>query len=236
MLEEIHMSEGPYPEAFYTKEDKKIVINDWEEAMKPMKRRKGLSWYNRVGPLVVCFGLNMNAYSRRYSSEYSVHNLCREFECLTATLRIYKGGISPDKHNKLYIEDARAIREKAYIPIEGDLDIDQIIAGYERFFEERCRSGGELIEFEDFVWVCGWTKKAEKIEYALNVAYNRLKANDWWFRCLSSENGQYVEGRFDEWFRKLEESAWDGDKLNAIYESELIKHKLEKIPERKILF
>ena len=143
MLEGIHISEG-YPTPFYTKEDKKIVGNDWDEVMFPLKRKRGLSWFNRVGPLVVDFHLNMNAFSETYYPEYSVHDLCREFECLTATLRIYGAGISPNKHNERYLQEARAIREKAYIPIEGDLDIDQIIWGYEKFFEdtEKARYGG----------------------------------------------------------------------------------------------
>lgn len=238
MLEEIHFSEGAYPEPFYTKEDKKIVASNWDEAMKPLKRRRGLSWYNRVGPLVVCLYLNMNAYSRIYYPEYSVHNLCREFPCLTATLRINEGGIRPDKHNEQYIEEADAIKEKAYIPIGGDLELDQIIAGYERYFEDIASINypGCFGEFEDLVLVCGLTKRKEKIEYALNVVHKLLSSNDKWYSTLCWENGQYVEGRFDVWFRELEESAWNGDKLNAIFESELKKHKLEKIPEHRILF
>lgn len=30
--------------------------------------------------------------------------------------------------------------------------------------------------------------------------------------------------------------AWNGNQLNTIFETELKKHKLEKIPERNILF
>ena len=74
------------------------------------------------------------------------------------------------------------------------------------------------------------------IEYALKITYDRLKAHDWWFHFLSSENGQYVDGGYDKWFKKLEESAWNGNQLNTIFETELKKHKLEKIPERNILF
>lgn len=198
MLDRIHFSEDMRPEPFYTKEDKRDVIDDWEKAMRPLKKKKGLNLYNRVGPLVVCLHLNMNAYSRIYYPEYSVHNLCREFPCLTATLRVEGGGILPDKHNERYMEEARAIKEKAYIPIEGDLNIDQIIQGYEKYFEDtaKWRYNGNITEFEDLVWICGWTRKSEKIEYALKVVYNRLKTHDWWFHFLSSENGEYVEGKY----------------------------------------
>ncbi len=238
MLGEIHVSEGKYSEPFYTKEDKSIVANDWDEEMKPLRRRRGLSWFNRVGPLVLDLYLNMNAFSRIYYPEYSVHDLCREFECLTATLRIHRGGIKPNQHNERYMKEARLIKEKAYIPIEGDLEIDQVIAGYERYFDDIASINypGHFVEFEDFVLVCGWTKRKEKVRYALDVVYKILTSNDIWYSLFCMENGQYVEGGFDKWFQKLEKLAWDGDKLNSIFESELKKHKLERIPERRILF
>ena len=71
------------------------------------------------------------------------------------------------------MDEARFIKEKAYIPIEGDLDIDQIIWGYEKFFEDtkEKRHEGNITEFEDMVWICGWTKMPEKIEYALKITY-----------------------------------------------------------------
>lgn len=238
MLKEIHFLEDLQHEPCYTKEDKKVIMNDWEEVMRPLKRQRGMNWYNRLGPLVVCFSLNMKAYSIKYYPEYSVHNLCREFPCLTATLRVHGRGICPNNHNERYVDEARFIKEKAYIPIEGDLDIDQIIWGYEKFFEDtkEKRYEGNITEFEDMVWICGWTKMPEKIEYALKITYDRLKAHDWWFHFLSSENGQYVDGGYDKWFKKLEESAWNGNQLNTIFETELKKHKLERIPERNILF
>ena len=246
MLEEVH--EGPYSSPAYTKEDKKIVANDWDEAMKPLKRKRGLSWYNRVGPLVVGVYLNMDTCSQNYYPEYSVHNLCREFNCLTATLRVNGGGISPDKHNDRYMEEAKKIREKAYIPIEGDLELDQIIAGYERYFEDIASVNypGNFTEFEDLILICGWSRKKKKIEYALDVVHKILNSNAIWHSTLCWKRaryeegqfveGEYVEGLFDEVFKEWEESAWNGDKLNAIFESELKRHRLEKIPERRIIF
>ena len=146
------------------------------------------------------------------------------------------------------MEEAKEIREKAYIPIGGDLDLDRIIAGYERYFEDIASINypGHFTEFEDLVLICGWTKRKEKIEYALNLVHKLLCSNDKWYSTLCWKNGhyeegqfvegEYVEGLFDERFKEWEESAWDGDKLNAIFESELKRHKLEKIPERRIIF
>ena len=55
MLKEVHFLEDLQHESFYTKEDKKVIMNDLEEFMRPLKRQRGMNWYNRLGPLVVCF-------------------------------------------------------------------------------------------------------------------------------------------------------------------------------------
>ncbi|MDE6054821.1 MAG: hypothetical protein K2G55_13925 [Lachnospiraceae bacterium] len=80
-------------------------MGDWKVVMRPLKKQRGLSWYNRLGPLVVCFFLDMKAYSIRYYPEYSVHNLCREFPCLTATLRFME-----EEHNIHISEELKEYR------------------------------------------------------------------------------------------------------------------------------
>ena len=210
MLEEISKREGK--EAYYTAKDKRILMDDWEEALNsPLARVRRLELGNRIGPLVLGVYLDMASYSLYYVPEYYVHNLCREFPGMTATLRVEKGPIEPEKHNERYIKEAEAIKEEAYIPLGGDLSIDQIISGYERYFKKLVSVNypGHFCEYEDLVMVCGWTRVAEKIEY---------------------------DGGFESWFKKLEKIAWDGDCLDEIFRQELVKHKLESLPERKILF
>ena len=38
MLKEIHFLEDLQHEPFYTKEDKKVVMRDWEEVMRPLQQ------------------------------------------------------------------------------------------------------------------------------------------------------------------------------------------------------
>ena len=143
---------------------------------------------------------------------------------------IPRGPIVPEKHNERYIKEAEAIWEEANIPLGGDLGIDQIISGYEKYFEKLAsvNHSANLWEYEDLVMACGWTRVVEKTEYALKRAYDDLKVRpEGYFRD---------DGGFENWFKKLEKIAWDGDRLDEIFRQELVKHKLENIPERKILF
>lgn len=232
MLEEISIREDGYTKSYYSAKDKRILIKDWEEALnQQLTRVKRLDLANRIGPLVVGVYLNMASYSSYYTPEYYVHNLCREFPCMTVTLGIEKGPIYPEKHNEEYIKAAEAIKEEAYIPLGGDLSIDQIIFCYERYFEKIASVNyypANFTEYEDLVMVCGWTRVAEKTEYALKRTYNDLKK---WPEGFFTR-----EGGFENWFRELEKIAWDGERLDEIFRQELVKHKLENIQERKILF
>lgn len=211
----------------YTTKDKKTITNDWEEALKSLKRYKNLYINNRVGPLVVGIYLKMGRLNTYYTPIYYVHNLCRTFPQLTLTMSIKEKMIPTEKHNEMYMREAESLAKQAYISIDGNLNINEVIAGYERYFISPNMTS--YVEYEDLALICGWTKEAKKIEYVLNIVYNELKS---W-----PEERYFAEfDGFEKWFKSLEKKVWDGDKLRSIVESELMKHKLVKIPERKILF
>ena len=163
-------------------------------------------------------------------STYIVHNLCREYTyrqgALTMTLDFGERTISPQEHNNVYIQEAQNFEKKAYIPLAGDISIDEAIDGYKRFFKTPFKSGYK--EYEDFVLICGLTRDKKRIEDALNFIYNELKTwEDWRF---GEPNG------FEDMFKDLEQRAWEPDELERIAAAKIIKHKLEKLPIRKILF
>lgn len=212
----------------YTAKQKRIITNDWRDALPSLGKDRNLYLYNRVGPLVVGIWLKMGRLSGFYCPLCCVHNLCNEFPYpgLTATLRIEGDMIRPDQHNQMYIKEAESLMQKAYIPLDGDLSIDVIIEGYERYFKNP--SVFTCLEYEDFALICGWTKDKNRIQYALKTVYEELS-------LWSEERYFSKEGGFQNWFRMLEERTWDGDKLNQIYEKELVYHKLTKIPVRNII-
>ncbi len=108
----------------------------------------------------------------------------------------------------------------------GDVSIDEIMDGYKRFFKTPFKSG--FTEYEDFALICGLTRDKKRIEDALNLVYSELKT---W------EEGHFRrEGSFENMFNNLERRVWEPDELERIAASEIIYHKLEKLPVRKILF
>lgn len=217
-----------YNEMFetFSVKDKRIITNDWENAMKYLKKYKNLDLVNRIGPIVVGVYLKMGRLSGSYVPEYYVHNLCRESPAVSLTLLIRGGTIHPENHKEKYVQEAKFLEGNAYIPIGGDLSLDDIFAGYEKYFLSPMLDS--YVEYEDFALLGGWSRDKNRIEYVLRRVYNELMLwpEDRYF------NGM---GGFKKWFDGLEERVWKGEELNSIFESELIKHKLEKIPERKII-
>jgi hypothetical protein len=210
----------------FDEKEKRRVFSDWAELLPSMKRYKARIMCNRIGPLVVNIYLDMYR-SNKYIPSYSVHNLCQENIGFSATMFIQKLGIGPKDHNEKYKDTAKLLIEHAYIPIEGDLHIDEIINIYKKYFLNPIIIN--FLEFADLALVCGWTRRADKIEYALKTIYDSIQSwkDDRYFTAVS--------GSFENWFKEVEARAWDGDKLNEIYQKELVELKLEKIPVRQIL-
>lgn len=206
--------------------DKKIVTADWERKLKFLKKYKNMYLYNRIGPLIIGVYLKMGRTNTYYTPIYYVHNLCREFPQIMLTMCIEGKMISIKNHNEMYVSVAELLTNQAFIPMGGDLTIDNIISGYERYFRDPDISS--FVEYEDLALICGWTKNVDKIEYALDIVHKSLKS--WPEERYFS---QY--GGFENWFSHLEREVWAGDVLNDICEAELLKHKLTKVPERKII-
>ena len=115
------------------------------------------------------------------------------------------------------------------IPLEGDLKIDEMIATYEKFFGEE-KLVHTLAERTDLQLICGWTGQKDKIEYTLKLVYNDMVQREQlknWFR---------EPGSFEKWFQELEEKAWDHEERRKIYEQGSVTYKLQKLPERKLIY
>lgn len=210
----------------FTTKDKSIITKDWESALPMVKKYKTLNLVNRLGPLVIGIYLKMSRMSEYYVPRYYIHNLCREFPAITVTLNFDGRMIYTYNHQSLYISEAENMRNHAYIPLEGDLLLDDIIRTYEKFFS--ITNSKQIVEYEDLALVAGWTKEKDKINYILNLVYNELKK---WPEDRYFSN----DGCFEKWFSNLEQRVWDGDELDRIYRAELQKHKLTKTIERKII-
>lgn len=224
-MEELRMLEEINNE--YTSKDRRIITKDWENEIKQLKRRKDLCLSNRIGPLLINIQLKMARLKTYYVPRYYVHNLCRVSNGITVTLKKEGGMITPETHNEIYLTELERLVKQAYIPIQNDLTIIEIMNGYENYFMNPCLAS--YIEYEDFALVCGWTQKTKEIENALDIVYQKL-------RLWPEERYFADEGGFKKWFTDLEKRVWDGEALNNVFRLELNKHKLEKLPERRIIF
>ncbi len=118
----------------FTAKDKRIITNDWIDYIKSLKSYKNMYICNRLGPLVIGIYLKMGRLSGYYTPLYAVHNLSKVYEVLIVTLGIQGKVIKPQKHNEMYIQEAQSLEERAYIPLKGNVHIDEIINGYKKFW------------------------------------------------------------------------------------------------------
>lgn len=213
----------------FTQKEKYKMVKDWLELFPPLKKYCAMSMGNRVGPLLV--GIHLETIrGRSLRPTYAVHNLCAGHPGITITLKKEYSGITPDTYEEKYQKAAKTLIDQGFaIPLEGDLKIDEAIAIYEKFFGEE-KIVHTLAERMDLPLICGWTGQKDKIEYALKLVYDDIVQREQlksWFREPKP---------FAKWFEELEEKAWNYEERREVYEQELITYKLQKLPERKLIY
>lgn len=216
-------------ERSFTRKEKYKMTKDWLELLPSLKKYRAMSLANRVGPLLVGIHLEI-IRGRSFRPTYAVHNLCAGYPSISLSLTKEYRGIKPDTYEEECQKAAKSLMDQGFaIPLEGDLKIDEIIAIYEKFFGEE-KLVHTLAERTDLPLICGWTGQKDKIEYTLKLVYNDMAQREQlknWFR---------EPGSFENWFRELEEKAWDYEERRKVYQRELIIYKLQKLPERKLIY
>lgn len=216
-------------ERSFTQKERYKMIKDWLELFPSLKKYRAMSLANRVGPLLVGIHLEI-IRGRSFRPIYAVHNLCAGHPSISLSLTRECRCIKPDTYEKGYQKAAGSMIDQGFaIPLEGDLDINEMIAIYEKFFSEEVVVH-TLAERIDLPLICGWTGQKDKIGYTLKLVYNDMVQREQlknWFR---------EPGSFEKWFQELEEKAWDHEERRKIYEQELVTYKLQKLPERKLIY
>lgn len=213
----------------FTPKEKYKMVKDWLGLFPSLKKYRAMSIGNRVGPLLV--GIHLETIrGRLLRPAYSVHNLCGGHPAIILTFKKEYQFITPYTYEEEYHKAAESLVKQGFaIPLEGDLTIDEIIAVYENFFYEE-KLVRTLAERMDLPMICGWTNEKDKVEYALKLVYDDLVKREQmkrWFR---------EPGSFEKWFHEVEEKAWNYEERRAVYEQELITHRLQKLPERKLIY
>lgn len=212
--------------AKYSPSDKKKVTKDWHELFQSLTIYKPMQIFNRLGPLVVGITLQTSSGNHAYNPMYHVHCLCRIFPAIIVTLHVSGLSMYPAEHDAKYKEIAASISDKFYIPIEGNVHINDVVMAYERYFQNPDLS--TYTEYEDLVLICGWCGDEKRTDYALQVV--RRELSKW-----PEERYFSHIGGFEKWFADLAAKAKDTDTLRKICEQQIIELKLGKLPVRELI-
>ena len=204
---------------------KTIIVNDWLNLFPCLKKYSRVECLNLLGPLIT--GIYIKIIGNEvYTPVFFVHNLCREVPFLTLSMVVEGETILFSEHEKKYVEAGMKMKKNIYFPLEGDINFEQIFEGYKRNFQWPYKSS--FLEYEDLLFISGWTGKAELVEENLKFVYDELKP-------YREHKYFVVRGGFDTWFKAVASRAEDTDGLRKTFESESEKHKTSKLPVRQII-
>lgn len=208
---------------------KKKISEDWHKLLPGLALRKPLSLKRRVGPLLIGIVLGPAIGSEYYAPEFSVHNLSRSLDFLTATLSEPLRTIRTNApnilkvrwHNRNYQEAAARMKNQALLPLEGPVSLEDIISAYRNYVTKKPYL--ELIDqLEDPALIAAWAGEDKRAREAIEWGYEVLKT---W-----SEGVQNAQGGADAWRIKMENLIEDPEALRQTAREEAVKHKLTKIP------
>ena len=160
-------------ERSFTQKEKYKITKDWLELFPSLKKYRAMSLANKVGPLLVGIHLEI-IRGRLFRPTYAVHNSCAGHPSISLSLTRGYRCIKPDTYEKEYQKAAGSMIDQGFaIPLEGDLEINEIIAIYEKFFSEEVVVH-TLAERIDLPLIYGQTGQKDKIGYTLKLVYNDI--------------------------------------------------------------
>jgi len=201
-----------------------LVTKQWLEFFPEMKSIIRMDLMRRVGPLLICIELerHCNILQHQYWPCFFVHNLAREFLSLTTMLKLYLPTwtdckyINIENHLGVYQKAARLIKEEAPIPLDGPISLDQVFKGYSNF-----QPSYYIDWLEDSLLIAAWAGEKKKAYQYLDWAEKIFKT---WPETAQERHG----GK--NWRANLVAKIENPDELREITHTEVIKHKLEKVP------
>lgn len=220
----------------YYKDDVKIdgkmktkIRNDLLAEFSEYQKSSSCSLEKRVGCLSLGIGYYIN-HGTDIRFQYSTFNLSNPLDFMCANLSTEpknRWKINWLKYEKgLYKEMTQELRDLAPIPIEGDVQLSQIIKGYKIFIKNNEYERDER-HFEDPALIAAWCGRLDVAKDCLNWGLDVYKS-----RC-TIPNLSF--STFDEWYAHMLTRISDTEALRQIVEEQVIHHKLQKIPYQEII-
>ncbi|WP_434799147.1 hypothetical protein [Terrisporobacter vanillatitrophus] len=209
----------------YTKLMKKEVTNQWHELLPCMEIEGNMSLMNILGPIVVGILLEIGSNKNMYYPTLYIHNLANNIGFVSTSLNItdnfnYVTTVSkPDKYMKI----AEALKNKAIVPIEGDIHINELLDRLKEAYSNLYHSD-KICIIETVLYLAGWSGNESIIKESVVFANEKIKQ----LSTLTEEDKDKV-------FSKIFEEIKEPEKIRKTVEEQIIELKLDKLPRRSIL-
>jgi hypothetical protein len=133
-------------------------------------------------------------------------------------------GIDRHEHTSAYKQTAEKMREKMFLPLQGDVPFDSVKNVYAKF--TGWYGAGRI---ETPALLAGWLGLYDQVDICIEIAreYCTREENIQWF--------ERVKGGHENFLSNLREAAFDKERLVEIYERGIEKDKLQNVPKRYIV-
>lgn len=217
-----------------TPKDRKQIVNDWLTCYPNLFIHKPLSLCRRVRPLPLFIGFEVCRSRKPYSPGFGVHCLCTPLDFISSILdvplRTAKTN-APDSlsiigHNKgQYVEAAERMKNQARLPLEGPINLNQVIEAYKNYLAQGRPKTISLVE--DPALIAAWAGQDKIARDTLEWGYQEFST---W-----SENSHERQEGLDEWHEAMKEKIANPQKLCEIVNEQVIFHKLDHIPCEELI-
>lgn len=211
----------------FTRQDKKKITLEWLAQFPSLGIYKPMWLMNRIGPLVMGVLLHVKSGNENYTPTFHVHCLLSEFSAITLSLHSAPLGYVTLPHHEMYFQRViEEFREHVFMPLEGDLNLDFIMQGY-RYYLNHCKYPRKQMAYEDMILLASWCGVEDLRIQLLKEAKEEIS--------IWPSDSMEKMGGVDAWVSKIDRESADRNKLQQIFEQELVRHKLENIPVRNII-
>ena len=208
----------------FTPAVRKRVLSDWQKCLPNLILNRGTLDY-LIGPLLISIGFDIRLGHDLYRPTFSVHNILRDTEHLTATLNkiLQTSRGTPECltlrwHDKNYRDAAQRMKEQALIPLDHPTSLNCVLDVYKSFLEKEPYVS-HIRYLNDLPTLAAWGGRDD-------IAKDMIAWGVQAYRELFGKS----EEEATAWGLSMEEKIKDPEKLRQIAREQVAFHKLSKVP------